>query len=51
MESNFKESEEKITSSPFLGQFNFNSMKSKGVIKGQGGQRCESRSKVIKFIL
>ena len=26
------------------------SHKSKGVIKGQGGQRCEARSKVINFI-
>ena len=35
----------------FWGQVNSNSMKSKGEINGQGGQKCEERSKVVKFIL
>ena len=39
-----------MTSSSFKGQVNSKSQKSKGIIKGQGGQRREERSKVINFI-
>ena len=34
----------------FKGQVNSKSQKSLGVIKGQGGQKCEEISKVINFI-
>ena len=34
----------------FRGQVNSNYMKSKGVIKGQDGQRSEERSRMVKFI-
>ena len=33
------------------GQVNSKFFKSKGIIKVQGGQRCEERSKVVKSIL
>ena len=39
-----------MTSSFFKGQVNSKFQESKGVIKGQGGQRCEKRSKVVNFI-
>ena len=35
----------------YVNSSSINSSPSKGVIKGQGVQRCKERSKVVKFIL